>query len=436
MYTPAARSTGRSNDRVEPLTVVIDARIRSAESGGIEGILVGLATSLSALTDGPERYLFVGLEGHDDWLADHVSGSAQLIHESKPFGSRSRSAIRHGLASISPGGARFWRQVRPRSLEVVPPRPDPFVESLRPNVIHMPFQKGFLASVPSIYHPHDLQHLHFPAFFPAQLRAWRELWYRELCARAALVAVSSSWTKADLVAKYQVDPQKIAVVPLAPMTEAYPAPSEETIGETAAKLDLPKTYVFYPAQTWQHKNHVTLLQALAHLRADGVVIPLVCTGLENEFSPELRRQASELGVADQVYWLGFVSPSDLQVVYALARAVAIPSLFESASAPLWEAFRAGIPVVCSDVTSLPDQAGDAALLVDPIDHELWARAIQRIINDDPLRARLIAAGRVRVESFTWDRTAKIFRAHYRRLGTGHLTENDQELLQVSLAFEV
>jgi len=431
MHAPTSGWAGRSGDPAEPLTVVIDARIKSAESGGVEGILVGLAASLSELTDGPERYLFLGLEGQDDWLADHVSGSAQLIHEPKRLTSQSTAAIKKGLASISPGGARLWRRARPPSLEVVAPRPDPFVESLGPDVVHMPFQKGFLTRVPSIYHPHDLQHLHFPAFFPAQLRAWRELWYRELCAMATLVAVSSSWTKTDLVANYGLDPQKVAVVPLAPMTEAYPVPSHDTIRETAARLGLPRTYVLYPAQTWRHKNHVTLLRALAHLRVDGVVIPLVCTGLENEFSPELRRQASEFGVADQVNWLGFVSPTDLQVVYACARAVVIPSLFESASGPLWEGFRAGIPVVCSDVTSLPEQAGDAALLVDPNDHELWARAIQEIVHNGPLRARLIAAGRVRVGSFTWGRTARIFRAHYRQLGTGRLTKNDQELLEAS-----
>jgi len=426
MHAPTSGWAGRSGDPAEPLTVVIDARIKSAESGGVEGILVGLAGSFSRLVDGPERYLFLGLEGSDEWLAPHLSGPARMVHQ--PRAGESGATLWHAFRGAGSRAARRLGLADPRSQRIRGPQVDLFVEGLRPDVIHMPFQKGFLTTTPSIYHPHDLQHLHFPNFFSESVRAWRELWYRELCAQAAVVAVSSSWTRADVVGQYHLDPRKVVVVPLAPMTAAYSEPSHEAIRETAARLQLPASYLFYPAQTWRHKNHIALLEALAVLRVErSLVVPIVFTGLENEFAGRLRRLAEDLGVSDQVHWLGFISPPDLSVVYAMATAVVIPSLFESASAPLWEAFRAGVPAVCSNVTSLPEQAGDAALLFNPLDRHELVGAIERVLNDDHLRARLIAAGKARVRSFTWDRTARVFRAHYRHVARRPLTDEDRSL---------
>jgi glycosyltransferase involved in cell wall biosynthesis len=300
--------------------------------------------------------------------------------------------------------------------------------------MHFTFQVGFITDVPSIYHPHDLQHLHLPQFFSREDRAWRERWYRELCAQAALVAVASSWTKRDVELSYGIEPAKIEVVPLAPPTLAYPVISAAAIEATHARLATPPAYVLYPAQTWPHKNHVNLLRALALLRRrHGLVVPLVACGQQNEGFPELAREQGSLGLGDQVVWPGFVSPADLQALYARATAVVIPSKFEAASAPLWEAFAAGVPAACSDVTSLPEQAGDAALLFDPDDVEQIAESIRRIWTEADLRAILISRGAERVKEFTWSRTAHLFRAHYRRVARVPLTGADRELIASKVA---
>jgi glycosyltransferase involved in cell wall biosynthesis len=171
------------------------------------------------------------------------------------------------------------------------------------------------------------------------------------------------------------------------------------------------------------------MRALAWLReAHGLRIPLVASGRQTEFFPELERMALELGVADSIQWLGFVDPTDVQVLYARARAVIIPTRFEAASAPLWEAFLAGVPAACSNVTSLPDQAGDAALVFDPDNIEAMGEAVRRLWLDEALRTDLIAAGRARVQEFTWERTARLFRAHYRRIAGRELNEEDRYLL--------
>jgi len=245
-----------------------------------------------------------------------------------------------------------------------------------------------------------------------------------------MVSVASSWTKRDVLAQYALPEEKVRVVPLAPPTGAYARPTASEFAETVRRLDLPEGYVFYPAQTWPHKNHLALIEALAVLRERrGLLIPLVVSGRQTEHVAAIKSRADQLGIGSQVRWLGFVSTSDLQVLYANARAVLIPSLFEAASAPMWEAFLAGVPVACSNVTALPEQAGDAALVFDPHDLDEFADAIYRVLTDNDLRKRLTVAGTRRVATFTWDRTARLFRAHYRRIGGRVLASEDEQLLQ-------
>ncbi|MFN8629646.1 MAG: glycosyltransferase family 1 protein [Chloroflexota bacterium] len=191
----------------------------------------------------------------------------------------------------------------------------------------------------------------------------------------------------------------------------------------------------YPAQTWPHKNHANLLRALARLReAKGLEIPLVASGRRNEHFPVLEELSHSLDLTHQVVWTDFVSEADLLALYGGATAVVIPTRFEAASAPLWEAFHAGIPAACSNVTSLPEQAGDAALLFDPDDVPGMAESIERLWTDAALRAVLIARGSARVSRLSWDRTARIFRAHYRRIAGRQLSEQDEALVAPTAGF--
>lgn len=414
---------GHNTDRQSPLRVAVDARLKSGLSGGVESVVIGLASGLSRLRDGNEEYLFLASEGDEDWVQPYVAGPARLLMV-PGLGQRRgvRIRMRSGLRRTLPGVASAWRRR-------FPPASDGSIERARVDVMHFSFQQGFRTSIPSIYHPHDLQHLHLPEYFTKEQRVSREHWYRTLCKQASLVAVASTWTKNDVERHYHLPVGKVRVVPLAPPTAEYGDPTEAEVAEAAARLCLPGSYVLYPAQTWPHKNHIGLVDALAKLRRqNALLIPLVASGHQNEFHREIVQHTRELGIEDQVHWLGFLSPRDLKAVYRLARAVVIPSKFEAASGPLWEAFLAGVPAACSNVTSLPDQAGDAALLFDPDQPEQIAAAIQRVWLDDGLRASLVSSGRQRVRLFTWDKTARLFRAHYRRLASRPLTDEDVDLL--------
>ena len=157
---------------------------------------------------------------------------------------------------------------------------------------------------------------------------------------------------------------------------------EADLAATRSSLELPERFLFYPGQTWPHKNHEGLLEALALIRErHGETPPLVCSGHRNELQPKLERRAEELGLQDAVRFVGFVEPLRLRCLYQLATAVLFPSRFEGWGMPVTEAFSLGVPVACSNTTSLPEVAGDAALLFDPESAEEMAEAAWSLWTD-------------------------------------------------------
>jgi glycosyltransferase involved in cell wall biosynthesis len=140
------------------------------------------------------------------------------------------------------------------------------------------------------------------------------------------------------------------------------------------------------------------------------------------------RVVDELGLGDDVRWVGFVDPSQLRGLYRLARFVVVPTLFESASQPVFEALSSGVAVACSNVTATPRQVGDAALIFDPYSVDDIAAAIKRLWTDPRLRQDLVVRGRVRIAQFSWERTAHHFAAYYRLLSHRDLSAADQALL--------
>jgi glycosyltransferase involved in cell wall biosynthesis len=294
--------------------------------------------------------------------------------------------------------------------------------------MHFPMQVGFQTDVPTIYAPHDLQHLHLPQLFSAAAIARRETQYRALCERASIVTVMSSWGRDDIIAQYGLPPEKVRVVPWSGAIEAYDLPTESQIAAARDRLALPERFALYPAKVWPHKNHLRLVAALKLLRERGVDVPVILTGDQPGAEVPVLAEAEDLGVADLVHFVGFVTSAELVALYRMARIMVFPSLFEGWGLPVVEAMSAGLPVACSNVTCLPAVTAGAAELFDPADTAAIAAAIARVWLDDRLRERLIADGRARAACFSWDHTARIFRACYRMLGNRELTAEDRALL--------
>jgi glycosyltransferase involved in cell wall biosynthesis len=396
--------------------------------GGIAQVVVGIVKGLSSLTDGDEEYVFLVTPGEDRWVTPFLGGACRVV-EAEPV--LAKRALAAGLLDRLPYARSAWERFSPilgRHTYAVP-RSDGTIERLEPDVVHFPLQAGCLTDLPSIYQPHDLQHRHLPEFFPPRQRMTRDILMRTLCERASAVGVASTWVKEDLVAEFGLPPEKITVIPLAPATAAYAEPSDAQVDECRRKYGLPAAFIFYPAHTFAHKNHIRLLEAIAQLRRDrNVLIPAVFSGGLTDFGQTVQRTAARLGLEGQTRFLGYVSETDLRCLYRLCRAVVIPSLFEAASFPLWEAFQAGAASACSNVTSLPRQAADAALIFDPRSISAIAEAVNRIVSDEPLRERLTAAGRASVDSFTWAKTARRYRTLYRLLGNRPVSDEERACL--------
>ncbi len=419
-----------------PVRVAVDARLVHGEYGGVEQVVIGLAHGLSGLDDSADEYHFLTYEGDQPWLEPYIRGNCRIV-PSLP--SPAPKPWKRVAKSVAPFTAPLWRRLR-YGTEKPPlgPRPsDGAAERLQADVVHFPQQQGFRTEIPSVYHPHDLQHLHLPDFFTAEQTEMREAMYRAMCEQAEMVTVTSRWGKDDVVQHYGLPEDKVIVIQLAPALSAFDVPSDEELAAIARRLELPERFIFYAAQTWPHKNHLRLLDALALLRdRDNLVVPLVCSGRLNEHYDVIRARVSELRLDHAVRFLGFVGSDELQALNRLSTAVVIPTLFEAFGGfgPLSEAFLAGTPVAVSNVTSLAEQAGDSALIMDPTDVESIADAVKRLWTDEELRARLVEGGRRNVARFTWDRTARTFRAHYRRIAGRTLSDDDQALIDAPPAF--
>jgi glycosyltransferase involved in cell wall biosynthesis len=226
-----------------------------------------------------------------------------------------------------------------------------------------------------------------------------------------VIAISQS-TRDDLVELLGVSPDRIDVVPngLGGVRRETPLPE----AETRARFSLGSRRVLLSLSAKRpHKNLRALIGALAQIPAGDRPV-LVLPGYRTAHEDELRERANALGVADDVRFPGWVSGAELEGLWSIARAFVFPSRYEGFGLPVLEAMARGVPVACSNASSLPEVAGDAALLFDPLDETAIATAVERLLANSDEVERLRARGRDRAREFTWERTARATLASYAR----------------------
>jgi glycosyltransferase involved in cell wall biosynthesis len=410
------------------MRVALNAQlVPDSAAGGVVSVLIGLVSALGTL-DGADEYIVIGPRSLEGWLEPYLGPNQRLVPGPPPRFNRAKALLGPLRPLAQDVKRRAGRLVRPVGGVRVPVS-DGYYERLGCDVLHFPYQEYVASRVPSVYNPHDLQHLHYPEFFTRDVLEWRAGIYPAACRAAHTVVVASSWVRDDVVMQFGLSSEKVQVIPFAPPTQAYPEPSVEVLDRVRGTHRLTEPFAFYPSVTWPHKNHLRLLEALARLRDHRhLLVRLVCAGYQNEFWPTIRRRIQELRLEDQVTFVGFLSPGDLRAFYRLAQFVVVPTLFEAASGPLIEAWQDGAPVACSNVTSLPEQAGDAALVFDPFSVDEIAAAVEQMATDAALRESLRRRGSRRLKDFSWDRTARAYRAVYRRAAGHPLTDEDRWLL--------
>jgi glycosyltransferase involved in cell wall biosynthesis len=405
--------------------VCIDARA-TPEAGGVLQALIGLAGGLSRLSDGDEEYAYLVYADDQDWLRPYVPSARSLVPMPKPSPSSGRKLLR---ALVRRSGV-LGRLVATRAGRLSPtvPRVDGAFEGTRAEVVHLAMPFGFRTELPTVYQVYDLQHLHYPEFFNQATILRREVTYRALCEQARAVTVPTEFGRRDLIAQYGLPEGKVHVVGMASVLELYPAPTAKTAEALRQRLDLPERFAFYPANTWPHKNHLALLDALVELRDRGLTVPLVCSGAKTDFFPAIGARVEELGLERSVRFLDYVEPAELRCLYELCRCVVFPTKFEGWGMPLTEAFAAGRPAACSAIPPLLEQTDEAARMFDPSEPEQIAQAVADVWDNEQTREDLIARGLRRAEDFSWETIARTFRALYRVVGGRALSAEDRRLL--------
>jgi glycosyltransferase involved in cell wall biosynthesis len=258
---------------------------------------------------------------------------------------------------------------------------------------------------------HDLIFARAPETHAGALGAGMAVLARIAARRADRIVAISEATRRDLVELLGTPPGRIAVVPNGPGLDPSSAPTPA--GELRARLALGDAPVVLSVSAKRpHKNLARLVEAVARSAADPAPV-LVLPGYPHPHEAELRALAARLGAADRVRFTGWLGDADLEGLYRVSALMAFPSLHEGFGLPVLEAMRRGVPVACSDASSLPEVAGDAALLFDPRDPEAIRAAVDRLLGDPALRAELADRGRTRAAGFSWARTAAGTVAAYR-----------------------
>jgi glycosyltransferase involved in cell wall biosynthesis len=279
------------------------------------------------------------------------------------------------------------------------------------DLVFMPAGNRRLAwfyGVPSVGTVHDFSQLHVPQKYDAARMFYIMRILPRMMRRLTRVISVSESTRRDLESFARVAPERIRVIPNgADLARFKPSPRATARAVIPPGLGIPDPYVLYIARL-EHpgKNHVRLLEAFAALKRDtDLPHKLVLVGGRWNGAEVIEARVRDLGLIDQVVFPGFVPNEAIPALYAAADALVFPSLFEGFGIPVLEAMASGIPVCASETSSIPEVVGEAGLLFDPLSVSAIAASLKRVLTDDALRTRMVAAGIERASRFTWDATA-------------------------------
>lgn len=228
---------------------------------------------------------------------------------------------------------------------------------------------------------------------------------RNVARRARLIITPSEFSKRSIVDTLGVSAQQVQVIQHGVSDDLRIPASQRLVSEVLARHAISQPYLLFVGKMDPLKNIEVLLQAFALIRQHADM-QLVLSGPSSWYEAVLRQRVGELGITDDVAFLGHVPDADLKALYCGAKVMVFPSLFEGFGLPVLEAMACGTPVVCSNHCSLPEVAADAALLVDPTSEEALAGAVLELLCDAELHDRLRRAGLQRSGEFTWHETAR------------------------------
>ncbi len=346
-------------------------------SGGIYGYSISLLRYLLSMDEIIEIHLFY-LESKDKKKKIDVESNSKIkfhaIKESKYFFYRENISSFFYSSNLFVGSRilnKLSRIFNPYKII------DKIAQIENIQLLHVPFQISplYRVSIPVIITMHDIQELHFPEFFSPKERLRRSVLYKQAIEDSDHIIVSHNFVKKDIVKYYETAGKKISVADIGGYVDFKSGSKKET-ENVISSYKLPDNFILYPAVTWEHKNHINLLNAISLLNEQGCNYNLVCTGERTSFYKKIENAIKKSGLEKQIFFIGLIPEGHLVELYRLTRLVVIPSLYEARSGPLLEAMQLTIPVICSNTTTLPEDIGDPAFTFDPTNVEEMASLIK------------------------------------------------------------
>lgn len=369
------------------------------------GYRVGLNAHLLSLT---ATYRGAGINGYIDQLLRHLPAAEAALHYVAYLYDRGFAPVA-GLEvqqsrwdTRSPWRRILWEQTRLAG------------ETRKLDLLHgCAFAAPLVTGCPTVVTVHDLSFLRHPDAFRLPNRLYLRLLTVLSTRRAARVIAVSESTRRDVIALCGVAGDRVIAVPNG-VSERFCPADAAAVAEFRRRRGLPERYILFLGTLEPRKNVVRLLDAYAAWRrASREPVILVIAGGKGWFYQTIFAQVARLGLEEAVLFPGFVPSDELPWWYRAAELFVYPSLFEGFGLPVLEALACGTPTITSRASSLPEVAGDAALLVDPEDTGELTDAIARLSSDPLLADELRSAGPRQAGRFTWSRTAAATAGVYR-----------------------
>ncbi len=374
------------------MRIGIDVRTVTPVRSGVGNYVLHLLEGLRRVAPEDEFFLVSqtdNLEVVGDGLCREMVHLTRISHENHPLGDL---------------WEHFWL---PRVLE-----------RNRVQVMHgpatlVPLCGGSYATVVTI---HDLVAFLFPETIPKKYAMYMRWLLRQVVRHSDRIISVSENTKRDLMRVLKVPSEKISVVYEAAQPSFRPIRDAEALERVRRRYGIEGPFIYHVGNIEPRKNLVRLIKAYILMRRDtGIDVKLVITGQKGWLTGRLYKSLGGLELHDDLIFTGYVPHQDLPLLMNAARVFVFPSLYEGFGLPVLEAMSCGTPVVTSDISSLPEIVGRAAVLVNPYDEESIAAGLGRILADDELRRRLATEGLEQAARFSWDQAARETLAVYRRV---------------------
>jgi glycosyltransferase involved in cell wall biosynthesis len=391
-------------------TIAVDLTpvLPGGENGGAKVFVLELLRRLAELAPQARFVLLTRAASHDELAALDSPNVRRLLvlgqiepDAIRSFMTRGFSLIlRHLPARMRPAMGRIGYRLLSASKRS---ESATLLRGVDADLLFCPFTAPTYAepTTPTVSVIYDLQYKAYPEFFSAEEVVHRERTFVEACTRSTMLTAISDFSKRQAVEQSGLDPAKITTIHLQISSDRLRhAGQDETV---IGRLDLvARKYLIYPANFWKHKNHEMLLTAFGIARNCGLAgdIKLVCTGAPGLRQQWLQQAVAGLGLAESVLFPGYLSNPEFLALMTNSAGVIFPSLYEGFGLPVVEAMAIGVPVACSNVTSLPEVARDAAIMFDPRIPGQIAEAMISLIEDKELTTRLIEAGTARAAQFS------------------------------------